>query len=123
MAKQFLLYFGLLFSVLGFSQEFSVSGSVKDTDKKPIAYANVVLVTSDSGELYLGVTTDEQGEFSIRGISPGTYLFKVTYMGYEGFSKEVFVETNLSLENIILKENLLELDGVTVVAKRPTVKR
>ncbi|UKM63972.1 TonB-dependent receptor [Flavobacteriaceae bacterium GSB9] len=124
MSKHLLLFFGLLVSVLGFSQEYySISGSVKDSDNNPIAFANVILLVNEGSEPHMGVTTNDLGEFEINGIASGSYLLQITFLGYEAFSKEALISKNITLGNIVLKENLQELDGVTVMATRPTVKR
>lgn len=113
----------MFLSLLGGAQELSVKGKITDKDNNPIAYANVVLELKKNQEAYTGTITDHFGHFVLEHISPGTYVLKVSYLGYVEFSKELQVKTSINLNPIILEERLLELDGVTIVAKKPTVTR
>lgn len=122
MTKHLLLFFGL-FSVFGFSQEFSISGQVKDVNNQPVSYANVVLVTIENSEPATGTTTNDAGSFLIEHITSGKYLLKISFLGFSEYSKEIQVDGNIDLKTITLQENLEELEGVTVIAKRPTVTR
>ncbi|XCF05084.1 outer membrane beta-barrel protein [Tamlana crocina] len=122
MTKHLLLFFGL-FSVFGFSQEFSISGQVKDVNNQPVSYANVVLVTIENTDPATGTITNGEGSFLIEHITPGKYLLKIRFLGFSEYSKEIQVDGDINLKTIMLQENLEELKGVTVIAKRPTVTR
>jgi protocatechuate 3,4-dioxygenase beta subunit len=54
-----------------------VGGSVMDSDGRPLADAQVVLVPEGdrrgSAQLYRSTTTDQSGVFQIRGVTPGEY--------------------------------------------------
>ncbi|KJD32905.1 hypothetical protein PK35_07965 [Tamlana nanhaiensis] len=113
----------LLCSILSFSQEFSLSGVLNDINNVVIPYANVVLLTKDSKTPLTGSTTNEEGQFLITQIKNGDYFLKISYLGFETFEKKFSISNDINLGVIILKENVENLDGVTVVSKRPTVKR
>ncbi|MEP3836971.1 MAG: outer membrane beta-barrel family protein [Algibacter sp.] len=116
------LYF-LLFASLCFSQQFGVSGVVVDSINMPIAYANVLIYNEKQPEDIKGITTNDDGFFEFDNVISGEYILTVSYLGFEKLSKSLTVNGNLDLGTIILKENIEALDGVTVVAKRPTVSR
>ncbi|WOD43343.1 outer membrane beta-barrel family protein [Hwangdonia lutea] len=118
----FLLF---IFSISCFSQDFTVNGSVKDDKNTPIAYANVVVIENSEtlNDIVKGTSTDENGTFIISNLKAGNYTFKVSFLGYLTNSISVDIYKDTALKTIVLKENLETLDDVTVVAKRPTVKR
>ncbi|WP_396601108.1 TonB-dependent receptor domain-containing protein [Algibacter sp. R77976] len=123
MLNKLLTFFLFLLSTLCFSQQFRVNGIVNDTFNKPIAYTNVVILNKGNSEVVKGVTTNEAGVFLIENIDKGDYTIKISFLGFEDFLKEISLNQDLDLGLILLKENFEELDGVKIVAKRPTVKR
>ncbi len=111
----------LCFSLNNFAQNFSLKGNIYDEKQSPVAYANVVLL--HDGQIIYGTTTNEEGDFKIEKLKPNTYKLKVSFIGFQTFEKEINVTNNITLGTITLKENVETLDGVTVVAKQPTIKR
>ncbi|MEL0456382.1 outer membrane beta-barrel family protein [Flavobacteriaceae bacterium SZ-1-7] len=122
MTRYLLLLYGLLIPFVSFSQEFKISGYVKDNNNQPIAYANVVLIVTNENPEF-GDTTDDSGKFLIDGVSSGNYKLKVSFLGYKEFLKDINLESDVDLGTMVLEESLQELDGVTIVTKKPTVKR
>jgi hypothetical protein len=123
MIKKLATYFIFLFSLFSFSQIYNITGNLKDIDNNPIAFANVLLVQSDTSVPIEGTTTDDFGDFVISDIKKGTYLLKISFLGFIEYSNDINLDKNIDLKTIILKEDLQQLDGVTIIAKRPTVKR
>ena len=65
----------------------SLSGTVKDaTSGEPLPGANVVIVGTG-----LGASTDLNGRYTIRGISPGEYPVKISFVGYQTFESKITV--------------------------------
>ncbi len=118
-------FFVFIFSMSCFAQEFRVNGHVKDANNNPIAYANVVVTKNSEGIAgpANGTSTDEEGYFIIENLSAGDYTLKVSFLGYKTYTETVNLDKHTKLNTITLEENLEALDDVTVVAKRPTVKR
>ncbi|WP_299554710.1 outer membrane beta-barrel family protein [Seonamhaeicola sp.] len=121
MFKRLLTLSFLFFSITCFAQDFVLEGRVFDEKNNPVAFANVVLLDNDV--LITGTTTDDSGSFTIEGLSASNYILKVTFLGYEPIEMPLDIKANVKLQNIILKENVETLKGVTVVAKKPTVTR
>ena len=72
----------LLFFSTSFCQSGLMKGKVYDKDtKEPIPFANVVLYIDST--LKAGATSDFDGNFTIKPITPGTYDVKATYIGYK----------------------------------------
>lgn len=106
-----------------FSQEFKVNGYVKHSNSA-IAYANVVVTpNSDGANLAKGGITDENGFFEIRDLKAGNYTLKISFLGYVTYSKTITISNDLTLKPILLEESLETLENVTIIAKKPTVKR
>ncbi|GAA4899028.1 outer membrane beta-barrel family protein [Flaviramulus aquimarinus] len=123
MIRRLVNSFIVLFSLVGFSQEFSITGLVEDANNQPIAYANIVLTSTEDPLAITGTTTNESGAFFIDNVKTGLYNLKISFLGFKGYTSEIKVDDDIKLGRILLVENLEALDGVTVVAKRPTVKR
>ena len=124
MRNKILCFFIFLISLVSFAQEYLVNGVVSDVNNDPISFANVLITNSNkTNQTPKGTSTDEKGYFIIENLESGNYKLKISFIGYESYSIDLEITKNLNLDHIILKENLEELDGVTVVAKRPTVKR
>ncbi len=104
-------------------QNIVISGSVADTQGMPIAYANVVLLNTEDESFIIGVTTDDNGAFEVETPKATPVILKISFLGFEAFSKTIETDKNYKLGRVVLKEKTEVLDDVMVVAKRPTVKR
>lgn len=110
------------------SQNGSVNGRVVDlSTKKPVDFATVAIMSSDSGEAVKSGQTNSDGVFNLTNLPPGAYILKITFVGYQPFSKEGIVlspqKMNVSLGSLALaqsKENLLK--EVTVQAQKNTMQ-
>lgn len=109
----------LLLPCLVFSQAL-VKGTVTDS-KGPIAFANVVLTNKKDSTLF-GAVTNDDGSFSIQA-SKGKYLLMVTFIGYEDWQSEIDLESNLTLDNIILTPLATQLNEVIFIAEKSLVER
>src|SRR5262245_14753358 len=94
-SKFLLVVAGMLaFSKIGLSQvsKVTVSGVVieaKTSMKLP--YVNVMLKSDADSAFAAGTVTDDQGRFSLSGISPGSYFLELTYIGHAPKSQPVLV--------------------------------
>ena len=105
------------------AQNFSVSGYVKDEENQPIPFTNVVVTDTTDSEFIYGATTNETGFFLVEELNAGSYVLQVSFMGFNTYRDTIVLNKDLDLKTIILKEKTEELDGVTIIAKKPTVKR
>lgn len=107
--------FAVLFSLMsltGFSQTYSVSGEVRDTNNNLIPGANVMIP-----ELNKGAVTNPNGNYVLRNIPEGSFTLRVTYLGFETVEQVVDVSGNLEL-SFQLKEASYMLDGIMVSAQK-----
>ncbi len=113
----------MLFPTILFSQEIVLNGKVVDINNKEIPYANVVIFSSDESQLISGSSTNESGDFSVDGLDANNYILKITFLGYEEESRSLTLSETTNIGTIILKESAETLGEVSVIAKRPTIKK
>lgn len=109
---------GLVVSVLlageAFAQESgSLEGTVTDAaNGEPLPGANVVLVGTDQG-----AATGAEGNYTIRGIEPGTYTVRASFLGFqENVQENVQVRAGeATTVNFVLQQEERALDELVVV--------
>ncbi|GAL65011.1 putative TonB-dependent receptor [Algibacter lectus] len=100
-----------------------IKGKVVDTKNNPIAFANIVVSIGTNISDYKGTISNETGDFEIDNLESKKYTLNISFLGYKTQTIEVQVDKNISLNDVVLQEEEQELDGVLIVAKKPTVKR
>lgn len=99
-------------SLFAQSDYITLTGSIKDAFGAPIELANITLDHS------LGAQSRRDGSFSIPRVKPGTYQWRVTFVGYETATGSITIQTGQERLNVRLKELSLGLKQVTVTAKQ-----
>ncbi|MCD8193588.1 MAG: carboxypeptidase-like regulatory domain-containing protein [Tannerellaceae bacterium] len=104
-----------------FTQNLQIKGKVRDASgQEEIEFANIVLQTPDS-MFVAGTTSDLRGTFSLTNLAAGDYLLVVSNLGYT--SETILLESfaaNLVLDDILLQDASVALEGVTVTASGMT---
>ena len=109
--KTFLLLL-LTTSFLWAQNTAELSGKITDkATQKPLIGADIYLK-----ELKKGANADTQGNFHLKGIPEGNYTIIGSYLGYQSFSKKIYLKGQERLD-ISLKEQAEEISGVTVSGK------
>ena len=109
--KTFLLLL-LTTSFLWAQNTAELSGKITDkTTQKPLIGADIYLK-----ELKKGTNADTQGNYHLKGIPEGNYTIIGSYLGYQTFSKKIYLKGQERLD-ISLKEQAEEISGVTVSSK------
>ena len=109
--KTFLLLL-LTTSFLWAQNTAELSGKITDkTTQKPLIGADIYLK-----ELKKGTNADTQGNYHLKGIPEGNYTIIGSYLGYQTFSKKIYLKGQERLD-ISLKEQAEEISGVTVSGK------
>ncbi|WP_299436003.1 outer membrane beta-barrel family protein [uncultured Maribacter sp.] len=105
----------------------SVSGKVTDQlQNSPIAYAAIVIKSSDGSNTITGGITEDNGSFEIKKIIEGTYNLEVQYIGYKTYTTQITISKKnkkINLGIITLEEESQQLTGVEVVAERTTIEQ
>ena len=75
------------------NSENTIQGYVFKSDSRiPLSGANVILKSKDGSDY--GSSSDKDGFFFIKTISPGDYEIFITFIGYEDYSETVKIEIN-----------------------------
>ncbi len=101
MKKLFLSCLFLTFSLLVYSQ-LTITGKVTDDFGLPLIDANVYIENT-----YQKAVTDVNGEYSIVNIKQGIYILRVSYMGYNSASEIINLESDMEVNFILFKANIL----------------
>ena len=103
--------FALLFSVATLFAQ-NITGTVSGDDGSALAGANVAVEGTDSG-----ASSNQDGSFSISGLSDGTYTVTASYIGYEDASAVVTISGGqASSVNLTLDKGDIRLNQVVVSA-------
>lgn len=117
----YLVIFICFLSFPGFSQSGKIAGKVTDSAGNPLPFVNVVILGTS-----MGAASNEQGEYYIINVSPGTYSIKASAIGYNNVTKEnISVATGFtSTVDFSLTETTLELSqDIIVTAEKPLVQK
>ena len=97
----------------------TINGTVLDSlSKQPIEYATITVQSSLNKKTITGTTSNNKGFFEITGLTPGSYILVIEFIGYQAFTTRelVLVKKNdlLSLNQINLLKSQHQLQAVTV---------
>ena len=102
----------LLGAADAFGQTGTIRGQVVDaTTQAPLPGANVVVEGTERG-----AATDENGNFEVSGLEPGTYAVRASILGYQPqIRTDVVVRpARPTVVNFELRETAVELEGVEI---------
>ncbi|NER15363.1 TonB-dependent receptor [Leptobacterium flavescens] len=119
------ILFILLFSLLSAGtvkaqQRYEISGRVLEKQsKQPIEFATVLIGDKESQKAITGITTTQDGTFSIE-IDRGNFYIEISFIGFETVKVEEIdsSKSRIDLGDILLEENVQNLDEVTVVTEK-----
>ncbi len=103
----------------------SITGHVYDSAQKtPIEYATVILFSQNDSTQIGGISTDQDGDFSLDRIKPGRYYLKINFLGYEATTIDTISVSpgnrEINLGEISLTQAALVVEDIQVTAERPT---
>ncbi len=112
----------LLFLGIGhlYAQNGSLKGHIYDENEEAMPFAHVLLLGHQDSVLVKGVTSDQQGRFTMEGIPIAKYILNVSLLGYETYFKSLQLEhpQELSIGTIRLIAKNQQLEGVDVVGRK-----
>jgi iron complex outermembrane receptor protein len=111
------MFLGLTTMALANEEEDQLShikGKVTTADGKPAPYVTVQITGTTKGAV-----TDENGQFSIRRLAPGTYTLHITLVGFEPVEKQVTTEAGQTANvSFVLEINDKQLQEVVISGHR-----
>lgn len=102
-----------------------LSGTIADEKGQSVGFVNVAVLDAASAKIVTGAIADMDGKFEIKSPAAGTYLLKLTSLGYVETKTAIFTvsgpEFSKNFGKIQLKSDAKTLKEVQVQALRPTV--
>ena len=118
--KLYLLIVGLIFTSSSiFAQSGSLEGKITDKNTgETVPFANVV--AERNGNQIAGVTTDFDGNYTIKPLDPGTYDLIVSFVGYGQVTLEgIVVSSNkITFRDVQLSEGI-DIEEVVIKDEKP----
>lgn len=117
--KNTLFIFAFLFTSVCFSQSIRFDGFIQDDQKNPLEMANIMAVNMGTKAMDSYGITNDKGKFQLTLKPNTTYSIKVSYLGMK--SKEIAVTTQTAnmVQNIVMDDAGIELQGVEIVREMP----
>lgn len=100
-----------------FAQNGEISGKIKDETGEGIIGGTVVIVDNQGVSTGRGASTDIDGNYTIKSLTPGKYNLKYSYVGYNTVLQQgILVSADKStFVDIQLKPSSTELDEIEIV--------
>lgn len=107
-----------VFSLLAYSQNFSLKGVVVDSaDGTTLPGSSITLIPARPGEKTLNMISNADGSFEFKLPNPGRFYLKISFMGYQDWGDSVRVRRNeqaVDLGRIKLKRTSVEMKEVDI---------
>jgi len=113
--------FGLLLwvSAVGFAQEISLSGTVKDSVGVGVDMANVIAINTATQGLESYGITNHAGLFKLKLNTGQQYTVKVSYIGFKPESFTFTAGEKDAIKDIVMHEQAAQLDEVDITYEMP----
>jgi hypothetical protein len=99
---------------------FQVVGVLRDAKTgEYMPYVNVAVLDSVDNEFVKGGISNVDGVFEIMDVPQGSYLLRVSAIGYESYTHPFKVTNNTNLGTLRINPGVTSLGEVTVAAERP----
>ena len=102
-----------------------INGKIIDKNtKQPVPYVNVSVM--EDNKIITGGLTQENGNFTIKGLALKKYTVEIQFIGYKKITQEVTLsESNktANLNTIAIEEEAVQLAGVEIVKERSTIEQ
>ncbi|MBD0288080.1 MAG: TonB-dependent receptor, partial [Flavisolibacter sp.] len=98
----------------------TLSGVIRESKtKNTLAYVNVILRQAKDSSFVAGTVTNDEGLFTISGVTPNEYTLQLSYTGYKAVSKHILVgklSSFLNIGTIDLETDINQLNEVVITA-------
>lgn len=109
-----LLFILILSFKISYSQDFKLTGVIKDIKtEKPLSFATVKIIDTS-----YGTTSDQNGEYIIK-LKSGYYKAVFTYIGYFSDTASIYIENQDVERNIYLKPTEFMTEEIEVLGEDP----
>jgi len=110
------------------SAQTLLRGKVIDSENgDALMRSTVMVMTTDTARMVTGGTTNEDGSFGIKNVKDGTYIVKISYIGYHNFFRAITVNRTTNngsqaIGTVMLVPNTVELKQAVVTAQMKEVE-
>lgn len=103
------IFFLQLSEIIVAQQFVSISGHVTNSKGEKLVSATVFIDGSS-----IQTKTDEEGNYEISNLTPGTYQIAISSVGYESLKKSILVRQKKNTLNFIVTEKITTLEEVAI---------
>lgn len=104
----------------------NVTGYVKDSeDAEALVRATIQVMKTDSTTMVAGGVTNTLGGYTIKGVAEGTYVLKISYLGYHTFYRTITIKNGETIHNVgtaLLTSNSIMLETAVVTGAMPQME-
>lgn len=124
--QKLLFFIALWVANIAFAQaQGTVSGKVlNEKDKTPVDYASIAVKKLSDSSVVGATSTNTQGAFSIKNISPGKYRLYIVYLGLKSINKDfelTAANPNVNFGSLLMENTGVTLKGVEVKGETPPI--
>ena len=102
------------------AQQLTTKGTLQDaTSGEALPFTNCVLLRQQDSTFVQGTTTDASGMFRFSPVDTGSYLLRISAIGYEPYWQQISLPPDTALGTISLFHSATNLQAVNVTAQRP----
>ncbi len=126
MPKKTILAIALILFVFNTYAQLNITGKVKDQNNEALSFCSIALINAKDSSLVKGNLSNESGDYVIENVGPGNYIILASYVGYKDLYSSAFdinAENKSAVIDLNFKENNLQLQEVTIVAKKPFLEQ
>lgn len=123
-----LLFATCLLSISYAQRKVAVSGFVKDSESADaLMRATVQIMDKDTAKMVLGTVTNNIGGYTVKNVNPGTYVVKISYIGYHNFFRKIEIPEgkttfNVGTTMLVPSSVMLQTAVVTAALQQVEVK-
>jgi hypothetical protein len=104
------------------SAQYTIKGKIVDVNEAPLESVNITLLENDS-VFTKGTVTGKNGAFELKGVNPGNYLLKASFVSYAPLSYAISgLSKDMNLETIVMEESAMQIGEVSVVGRATVTK-
>lgn len=103
--------------------------AVEEKTGQPVAFATASVTVKGEKEALKYTLTDDQGYATMTKLKKGSYTFRVEFMGYKSYVREITIEKNMDLGTIRMADDAIALDaaqisavGNPIIVKKDTIE-
>ncbi|MGV8947727.1 MAG: outer membrane beta-barrel family protein [Lutibacter sp.] len=115
-----IIFFLFIYNTVFTQNKFNVSGILTNQKDTLTTAGDAFLLTETGGEL-VKYTSINEGRFSIKSILKGTYLLKISCLGFEDYEQKIVLDKNIEIK-MTLKERLTQLSEVQIIASKKPIE-